>query len=74
MMMEVRFSERAKELKAMRKRRGMSMEELSALSGVAMATIRKIERLGYHPREDVIDRLAQVLGDEIRDLFRERGL
>ncbi|MGH2676571.1 MAG: helix-turn-helix transcriptional regulator [Actinomycetota bacterium] len=49
---------------------GLSQEKLAAKADVSTGTIRAIER-GHSPRLTTAQRLAQVLGVSVDDLFPE---
>jgi transcriptional regulator with XRE-family HTH domain len=49
------------DLRALRKRRGLSLEALGYLAGVDQATISRIERGLAEPRRDTVVRLARAL-------------
>jgi transcriptional regulator with XRE-family HTH domain len=52
----------AEELKRQRKRRSLSIEQLSSLSGVSRSMISKIERCEAVPSTTVLSKLAEALG------------
>lgn len=49
--------------------RGISIDELSRISGVGRTTIGAVERYGTHPSGTVMLRLAEALGTTVQDLF-----
>ena len=63
--------EKAKRLRELREAAGMTQVQLYLRSGVSQNTISLIENHGYVPSERVIERLVAVLGEEVRELFRE---
>lgn len=52
----------AEELRRQRKRRGLSLEQLAALSGVSRSMISKVERAEAVPSTSILSRLAEALG------------
>ena len=60
------------ELRRYRKKRNLTMEELSKLSGVSKYTISRYENEYGVMRIDVISKLAVVLGLDISIEFHER--
>jgi len=61
-----------KRLKEIRRQRALSQEQLAEISGVSRATIARIETQdGYTPREETIDRLAEVLDVFNVELFAD---
>lgn len=56
-------------LRKAREAAGFSQEELAALSGVSRGTIGQIERIDYRCRPDFQERIAQVLGKAVSDLW-----
>ena len=57
-------------LKALRRARGMSQEELAYRAEVDRTYVSALERSVYAASVDVVDRLARVLGVEAADLLR----
>jgi transcriptional regulator with XRE-family HTH domain len=55
----VRFGER---MRALRKERGWSAREASRRLGVEASYVRKIENLGFLPKDDRLEQLAQLYG------------
>jgi DNA-binding XRE family transcriptional regulator len=62
-------SYRVKLLRDLRIQKGYSRKELGVKSGVAETVLYKIEVLGYVPSQRTIEKLAAVLGEEVRALF-----
>jgi transcriptional regulator with XRE-family HTH domain len=56
-------------LRDLRIQKGYSRAELSDKSGVSQTVLYKIEVLGYIPSQRTIEKLAAVLGEEVRALF-----
>jgi transcriptional regulator with XRE-family HTH domain len=52
----------------LRKRAGLTQEQLAVRAGVASATVRRIEGDDIDPRLSTIRKLAAVLGVEPREL------
>jgi transcriptional regulator with XRE-family HTH domain len=61
----------AMNLRQLREARHWSQEELAARSGVALATIAKLEAGAIRPQPTVLRRLAQALGLTPEDLARQ---
>jgi transcriptional regulator with XRE-family HTH domain len=59
------------ELRIARAEAGMTLMELEAASGVGASTISKIERGVTQPQVGTLRKLAQALGVEVEDFFRE---
>ena len=49
-------------LREFRKERGLSLEAVSVLAGIDIATLSRVERGLQHPRPDTVVRLARGLG------------
>jgi transcriptional regulator with XRE-family HTH domain len=64
-------SDRARDLRDLRIQKGYSRAQLSDRSGVAENVLYKIEAFGYVPTPRTIEKLAAVLGDDVRALFGE---
>lgn len=60
-------------LRALRRVRGMSQEELAHLANIDRTYVSALERSVYAASIDVVDRLAGVLGVEAADLLRKPG-
>jgi transcriptional regulator with XRE-family HTH domain len=58
-----------KELRRIRKDRGLSQKRLGELSGVGEATIADAERGRHIPRLQTLEKLAGVLDVEVADFF-----
>lgn len=54
-----------------RKRRNLSQENLAALANLSRAYVGLIERGAVQPSIEIIDKLAQALGERVSDLMRE---
>jgi transcriptional regulator with XRE-family HTH domain len=61
--------ELGKRIAALRKRRGLSQEELAQLTGYSVAFLSLVERGINAPSVAGLDRIAQALDVEIRELF-----
>lgn len=61
----------AETLSAKRKEKKLSQTRLSELTGINRSMIGRIENLEYTPMIDQLERLAEVLGFEVPDLFVE---
>ena len=61
-------------LQAIRNGKGVSLRALKATSGVAVATLCRIEGGGYDPRLSTLRRLARALGVTVAELIGERSL
>jgi len=61
----------AKQLRELRVEKDYSRAELSAKSGVSQTVLYKIEVLGHVPTQRTIEKLAAVLGDDVRKIFDE---
>jgi len=59
----------AKQLRELRVEKDYSRAELSDKSGVSQTVLYKIEVRGYIPTRRTIEKLAAVLGEEVRALF-----
>lgn len=59
----------ADELRSHRKRRGLSLEALSGLSGVSRSMISKIERCETVPSTNTLSRLSEALGTTFSQLM-----
>jgi transcriptional regulator with XRE-family HTH domain len=58
-------------LRAIRERKGVSLRHLKQLSGVAVATLARIEAGGYDPRLSTLKRLASALSVTVAELIGE---
>ena len=56
-----------------RKAKRITLEQLSALTGIHRAMISRIEKQNYMPTIHQLERLAQALDFEITDLFADEG-
>ena len=61
-------------LRAIRERKGVSLRGLRKVSGVAVATLARIEAGGYDPRLSTLRRLAKALHVTVAELIGERSL
>jgi transcriptional regulator with XRE-family HTH domain len=61
-------------LRSIRKGKGVSLRGLKKLSGVAVATLARIEAEGYDPRLSTLRRIAKALGVTVAELIGERSL
>ena len=64
----------AHNLKAHRRAKGFSQEEVAHRAGIDRTYISSLERSVYAAGIDVVDRLANVLGVEAADLLRKPDL
>jgi transcriptional regulator with XRE-family HTH domain len=62
------------ELRIARSKAGMTLTELEAASGVGASTISKIERGVSQPQAATLHRLADALGVEVDEFFREHAV
>ncbi len=62
------------ELRAIREGKGVSLRALKKASGVAVATLARIEAGGYDPRLSTLRRLAKALGVTVAELIGERSI
>lgn len=60
----------AQNLRALRRARGLSQEELAHQAGIDRTYISALERNVYNPSIDVVDRLAEVLGVDVAELLK----
>ncbi|MBL3685042.1 MULTISPECIES: helix-turn-helix domain-containing protein [Sinorhizobium] len=60
----------ARNLKAARRAKGLSQEELAYRAGIDRTYISSLERSVYNASIDVVDRLAVVLDVEASDLLK----
>ncbi|BCG99864.1 MULTISPECIES: helix-turn-helix transcriptional regulator [unclassified Mesorhizobium] len=60
----------AQNLRALRRARGLSQEELAHQAGIDRTYISALERNVYNASIDVVDRLAEVLGVDVAELLR----
>lgn len=54
-----------------RERKGVSLRALAGMSGVALATLVRIEGGGYDPRLGTLRKLAKGLGVTVTELIGE---
>jgi transcriptional regulator with XRE-family HTH domain len=59
-------------LRAIRQGKGVSLRALKKASGVAVATLARIEAGGYDPRLSTLRRLAKALAVTVAELIGER--
>jgi transcriptional regulator with XRE-family HTH domain len=62
----------ARNLREIRKARGLSQEELAHLADLDRTYISALERKVYSVSIDALDKLAKVLGVEASDLIKRR--
>ncbi|WVT77996.1 helix-turn-helix transcriptional regulator (plasmid) [Sinorhizobium chiapasense] len=62
----------ARNLKAARRAKGLSQEELAHRAGIDRTYISSLERSVYNASIDVVERLATVLETEASDLLKRR--
>ncbi|WP_288997611.1 helix-turn-helix transcriptional regulator [uncultured Gemmobacter sp.] len=60
----------ARNLRVIRRSRGLSQEELAYRAGLDRTYISALERCLYNASIDVVDRLARELGTEAADLLK----
>jgi transcriptional regulator with XRE-family HTH domain len=58
-------------LRVIREGKGVSLRALKRVSGVAVATLARIEAGGYDPRLSTLKKLAMALGVTVADLIGE---
>jgi transcriptional regulator with XRE-family HTH domain len=61
-------------LRAIREGKGVSLRGLKKTSGVAVATLARIEAGGYDPRVSTLRRLAKALKVTVAELIGERSI
>lgn len=61
-------------LRMIREGKGVSLRALKVLSGVAVATLVRIEAGGYDPRLSTLRKLAKALGVSVAELIGEHPL
>ena len=61
-------------LKQLRKKRGFTQEQLAEKIGRDTKHISKLEQAGSYPSIETLDRIANVLNVELKDLFNFDGL
>ena len=59
-------------LRAIREGKGVSLRGLKKASGVAVATLARIEAGGYDPRLSTLRKLAKALGVTVAELIGEK--
>ena len=59
-------------VKALRKEKGFSQEQLSKETGINRLMIGRLENEEYMPSVSQLEKLGEILGFEITDLFEER--
>ena len=62
------------QLRGIREAQGVSLRALKKLSGVAVATLVRIEAGGYDPRLSTLQRLAKALHVSVGELIGERSI
>ena len=60
----------AQNLRALRRARGLSQEELAHQAGIDRTYISALERNVYNASIDVVDRLAEVLDVDVTELLK----
>lgn len=55
-----------KKLHGMRKRKGLTVEKLSQLTGLSMMTINNIEKGKHDPKHGNVEKIIKALGYELR--------
>jgi transcriptional regulator with XRE-family HTH domain len=71
--MEYRTSRIVESIKRARKALGLSLTDVTNLSGLSRVTIAEAERAGVDPRGSTIARIAKALGVPVCRLFEETG-
>jgi transcriptional regulator with XRE-family HTH domain len=61
-------------LRVIREGKGVSLRALKKVSGVAVATLARIEAGGYDPRLSTLRRLAKALRVTVAELIGERSI
>lgn len=61
----------ARNLKALRKARNLSQEELALRAELDRTYISSLERCIYSPSIDTVDKLANILGVEAAELLKD---
>ena len=61
-------------LRAIREGKGVTLRALKKTSGVAVATLARIEAGGYDPRLSTLRRLAKALSVTVAELIGERPI
>ena len=61
-------------LRAIREGKGVSLRGLKKVSGVAVATLARIEAGGYDPRLSTLRRIAKALEVTVAELIGETSL
>ena len=61
-------------LRVIREGKGVSLRALKKTSGVAVATLARIEAEGYDPRLSTLRRLAKALHVTVAELIGERTI
>ena len=56
-------------LSSLRKRKNMTLDDLSAKSGVSKSILSQIERDLSNPTVTTISRIAEALGEKLSDFF-----
>lgn len=63
----------ARNLRALRKQKGFTQEELADNAGINRNYVGQIERKEKSPTVDILEKLAIALEAKAIDLFKERG-
>jgi transcriptional regulator with XRE-family HTH domain len=61
-------------LRTIREGKGVTLRALKKISGVAVATLARIEAGGYDPRLSTLRRLAKALRVTVAELIGERSI
>ena len=67
------MSDLGQRLRAERQRRGLTLDQLAALSGVSRSMLSEVERGGRTPTVLVLDHVATALGTSIARLLRDEA-
>lgn len=62
----------AQRIRAFRKLKGFTQQELAERTGISLAVLGAVERGNRHPEEQVLVQIADVLGIALQEL-KERG-
>ena len=70
-MKKISFTLLADTVSQKRKEKNITLQQLSALTGINRAMIGRLEKQDYTPSIDQLQTLAEVLGFEVTDMFEE---